>query len=397
MTQARRAPRWSADELEILRTVYVEQGLEAAMAQLPGRPRQAVYVKAAKLGLKTSFRPARMGCYRELAGQALALYAELGSYAKVGERLGVCEATATNAVLVGQCLAAGHRPIERGPDNRITRAGIERLRQLMRKGLKHRDIQLLTGVPAATLTRERRRYETYLKQHRLAPIPARNHGTGYSGNRVPAAKKREVERLFLEGFGTQKIFEATGVSKSVCLRIRAKLVAKLRRRHECLPGCDANGVRRVMRDHGGRVPQESLDKLRALLLDRVPVARAARICGIGGSSAYRIRDAMKAELGEAMPSPRLPGHVTPLRREMMNAQAIPADRLWRFRELVRDHGDDEARRLLRAEMAAARRGMTFEDQLEAVGKGKLGIVEVQEIRRPEPSFSPGGSQLAAIQ
>lgn len=394
---ARRAPRWSAAELEILRTTYVEQGLEAALALLPGRPRQAVYVKAAKLGLKTSFRPARLGCYRAIAEQALALYAELGSYARVGERLGVCEATATNAVLVAQCLAAGHTPIDRGPDNRITQAGIDRLRQLMRKGLKHRDIQLLTGVPAATLTRERRRYEAYLKEHRLAPIPARNHGEAYSGNLVPRDKRRQVEALYLEGFGAQKIFEATGVSKTVCLRIRTRLVARLRRRGECLPGCDADGVRRVMRDHGARLPQESLDKLRALLLDRVPVARAARICGIGGSSAYRIRDAMKAELGDAMPSPRLPGHVTPLKREAMNAQAIPAERLWRFRQLVRDHGDAEARRLLRAEMADERRSMTFDQQLEAVGQGKLGIVEVQQIRRPDPAFSPGGSQLAAIQ
>lgn len=391
-----RAPRWTSAEIAVLRETYPEQGMKATLALLPGRSRYSVYVQASKMNIRTGHRPTRAGIYRDIAAKALELHEKLGTYAAVAIELGVCEATATNAVHHARSLRAGHEPLERDHNGRITAAAIDRLRQLFRKGLTHRDIQKLTGVSAATLSRERRRYEEYLKSNGLAYCPARNHGEGYSGNRVPRAKKLEVERLYLEGFGAKKISAATGVSHTVTLRIRTRLIARLRRKRECLPGCDIDGVRRAMRDHARHVPQESIDRLKAMILDRVPVRRAANICGIGGSTAYRIRDALKAELGDAMPKPRLPGRTRPLQRELMDAQAIPPGKLHRFRGLVHQHGDAEARRLLRAEIAAERKNLTFEQQLEAVGQGKLRIVAVPTIHRPDPTFSGGSSSLAGI-
>jgi hypothetical protein len=98
------------------------------------------------------------------------------------------------------------------------------------------------------------------------------------------------------------------------------------------------------------------------------VRRAAAIAGVGSCAAYRIRDEMRAELGDAMPKPRLPGRVSKLRAEMLYAQAISPEHLWRFRQLVHEHGEDEARKLLRAEIAEARRNESVEDKLRRGAK-----------------------------
>jgi hypothetical protein len=389
-----RAPRWTSAEITALREVYPEHGMKAALAMLPGRSSHSIYVQASKLNIRTGHRPTRPGIYRDIAAKALEIYQRLGSYSAAAIELGVCEGTATNAVHHARNLQSGQAPLERDHNGRITAAAIDRLRRLFRKGLTHRDIQKLTGVSAATLTRERRRYEAYLKERGLAPIPPRNHGAAYSGNRVPASKKKEVEREFLDGFGTRKVSEATGVSKTVCTRIRNHLVARLRRKGECLPGCDFDGTRRTMRDHARHVPQESVERLKELILDRVPVRRAAKICGIGGCTAYRIRDAMKAELGDAMPTPRLPGRVRPLQRELMNAQAIPPEKLQRFRGLVYQQGDTEARRLLRAEISAERANMTFEERVAAIRDPSQIIASFKPTKASDLGGSLVGSSAA---
>ena len=171
-----------------------------------------------------------------------------------------------------------------------------------------------------------------------------------------------------------------GVSKTVCTRIRNRLIGKLKRSGKCLPGCDAAGKRRTIRDHARAVTDEQKAKLRELVLNRMPVRRAAKICGIGGSTAYRIRDALKAELGDAMPAPRFPGRVSALRAEMLYAQAIPGEHLWRFRILVREHGEEEARRILRSEIAEARRIETFEQKLQRAD------LKIAPAFRPERSY-----------
>jgi hypothetical protein len=145
-----------------------------------------------------------------------------------------------------------------------------------------------------------------------------------------------------------------------------------------------------MRDHYKHVPDQLKDKFRALVMQRVPVRRSAEICGIGSCTGYKLRDAMLAE-GIAVPKPRLPGKTGPLQRELMRAQAIPSEHLWRYRELVRDLGDaDAALRALMAEIADAKRNLSFEDQLKLVAQGRMKVAAVQRIAATGPTYTLGG-------
>jgi hypothetical protein len=85
-----------------------------------------------------------------------------------------------------------------------------------------------------------------------------------------------------------------------------------------------------------------------------------------------------------------PVSVSKLRAEMLYAQAIAPEHLWRFRELVRAHGEADARRLLRAEIADAKRNMTFEDQLMMVASGKASIGAALSLSRADPDQTLGG-------
>jgi hypothetical protein len=245
-----RAPAWTDAELATLRATYPEQGLLAAIKLLPGRSAGSIYTKASALGLKTGSQTFRTGAFRELADHAWRLRHEEGlSYAAIGVVLGCCEANATNAVMYAACIKAGRRPIERTEGGRLLPEGRERLRLMLRKGWTHRRIQEWAGVPASMISRERRYYELELRSKRLAPLPPLGSGGRYSGAKIPKAVKREVERLYLEGYGTRNITVKTGVSNTHCLRTRAKLIKRLRQKGECLPGCDVAGKRRVFKDH----------------------------------------------------------------------------------------------------------------------------------------------------
>lgn len=409
-------PPWSNRELKVLRTVYVEQGLEAAATLLPGRARKSIYVQANRLGLKTRHRPARHGIYRKLAAQALELRKNGLSYRAIGEHLGMCAAAATNAVLAAECLAAGHRPLERGPDGRIAAAGRERIRLMLRKGLKHRDIQLRCGIAAATVTRERRLYEKELKERRMAPLPPPGGGERYSGARIPAAMKREVERLYLEGWGAGKISDRTGVSRSQVLRIREKLVARLKRKGECLPGCDRKGRRVKMRDHLRSIPEGTIEKLRGLLMEGCSVRSAAFECVVGLCRAYKEFHKLEAELaaaGKTMPRDNW-RHGS--KREKSRASAPLPGGSWaidRYRALLRQMPPDEARAQVIGEYRArhaseleeierrrrleearrrheANRPKTFDEQIAALAAGKGRLVQKMVVRRPDPDGTLGG-------
>lgn len=394
---AHRNPRWSTSELAILREHYPLGGLKATIAMLPGRSWHSIYMKAAGHGLKAPKPDApRCALAGEKLEQAIRLREEGWSFAKIGAHLGVAESSACNAVLAALCVRQGFTPIERGPNGRMTDAGKERLRWMLKKGLKGVEIQLRTGLSASRIAEERRRYNTELKANGKALLPPPGNGEHYSGVRISAEAKREAERLFLEGYGTAKVAQKSGVSKTVATRIRNKLIARLKRKGQRLPGCDANGKRRQTRDHSRHVPDALKARLRELILARVPVRRAAAICGIGSCSAYRLRDQMKAE-GIDIPAPRLPGKTRPLQREMLYAQAIPDGQLWRFRELVREIGDmDRARAALRAEMAEASRTLTFEDRLALVANGRRKIVAVPRLSPADPQMTLGGVATGAL-
>jgi hypothetical protein len=396
---ARRSPRWTGAEVAVLREAYASGGLDAAMGLLEGRSWHSIYVKASKLGIKCSRMPDAPKC--ALRGPALEeavrlREAEKWSFARIGAHFGVSESSACNAVLNALCPRNGHTPAERNTNGRLAERGVERLRWCLKKGLKGVDIQLRLGLSASRIAEERRRYNRELKERGKAPLPPPGGGQAYSGVRVPLAKRREAERLFLDGYGTKKVSQMALVSSTVATRIRNRLAKRLRRRGESLPGCDLDGARRQTKGHARHVPTELRDKLRALILERVPVRRAAALCGIGTCTAYRIRDQLAAELGGAVPPPRLPGRVRPLASEMMAQQAIPQDHLWRFRELVHAHGEAEARRILRSEIAEARRCRSFEDELELVAKGKARIAEVPRIAPQVPERTLGGNSGLAL-
>lgn len=70
--------------------------------------------------------------------------------------------------------------------------------------------------------------------------------------------------------------------------------------------------------------------------------------------------------------------------------------LWRFRQLVREHGEVEARRILRAEISDARRNRSFEDSLRLVARGQAKVVAVRRIVTAGPDYTLGGVATGAL-
>jgi transposase len=410
-----KAPEWTEDEIEVLRTVYVDQGLVAAMKLLPGRNDGSIHQKAHKLGLKTTAQRFPLGSFMEIAEEAWHLrHEEKLSYASIGAELGVCEANATNAVLYAGCKRAGHRPIERSPGGKLLPEGRERLRLMFRKGWTHRKIQEWTGAPASMCSRERRRYAKELKAKGLAPLPAIGGGERYSGAKIAPAVKREVERLYLEGFGTAKITKMTGVSNTHCLRTRDRLIKRLKRQGKCLPGCDENGVRRVMREHSRRIPESSIAKFKKYIRDGETVARAARLAVIGRSSADKIVHQMIAD-GFVLRTKPWRGRDRQA-KQLQSTQDIPGGR-WgidRYRAAIhagKTHlqAVNEVRRDWEAKIAAERaefaerhaqqkkdrKPLSFEEQLAAVERGGK-LVPAFRPTRPAPDMTLGGVATGAL-
>src|SRR3546814_17712182 len=70
---------------------------------------------------------------------------------------------------------------------------IERMRLMLRKGLKGVEIQLRLGVSAACVSEQRRKYRADLKARDKAPLPPPGNGEQYSGARYSKAKRRAVD------------------------------------------------------------------------------------------------------------------------------------------------------------------------------------------------------------
>lgn len=411
---ARRQLPWNSEERAILREHYPAGGLNAVADLLPERSWHAIHVMAHKLGVASAAvsdapRPKLEGDRLE---EAIRLREEDGwSFARIGAHFGVCEMSASNAVLIALCPRRGFTPIERDARGRITSAGLDRLRLALRKGLKGVDIQLRLGVSAGRIALERRRYSRDLKTRGKAPLPPPGGGEVYSGVKLTAARKREVEALFLEGCGAKKITLRTGVSNTSVGRIRSRLIKRLARKGEALPGCDAAGNRRGrLRESYHYCAPEAVAELRRRILAREPVARAARDLGIGGSAAYRIRDALVSELaarGQELPPPLRPATRAEQAAVTRAAAWLPEGKRARYRVLTHDHGLAEAKRLLLAEIAAertadaerqaaARRSETFQDKLARVARGEARVVARIPLRRADPSITLGGVASGAL-
>jgi hypothetical protein len=443
LMSAHRAPRWTADELAELRRVFPVGGTKAALELLPGRSWYSIQVKASKLGLKMA-SPNWGGRGMTVAGdeleEAIRLReAEGWGFGRIGAHLGRAEASVTNAVLIALCRRKGYTPAERHPNGRMTEAGIERLRLALKKGLKGVDIQLRLGVSAATVAEQRRRYNAELKARGKALLPPPGNGASYSGVKVSKERRHEAERLFLLGYGTLKVSQGSGVSKTVCTRIRNKLIRRLKRKGECLPGCDIDGKRRTMKDHVRCIPIDSMRELRRLLkAGECSVAEAGKRARVGSCTAYRVFHALKAEVEAAGGEmPVFDWRSQPRKRNEARIRALPQGR-WafdRYRALLRETTPERAAKtvlaehekrvaernaIVAAELAVAASAMTdalsaatdewrreqaslatetvvsFEEQLAKVSAGKATVVPVFRPHRADPDFTLGGIATGAL-
>lgn len=396
-------PRWTPAEVALLRRHYPSGGVEAARAALPHRSWRSIHVKAHKLGIACAYRghapgPCLSGPELE---EAIRLREEQGwSFARIGAHFGVAEAAACNAVLIALCPRRGYTPAQRDDYGHLTAEGKERVRYALKKGLKAVDIQLRLGVSAACVAEQRRRYNRDLAERGKALLPPPGGGERYSGVKLTRAERQQVEALYLQGLGVLKIAARTGVSKTTCTRIRERLVRRLRRKGECLPGCDLTGVRRAQADSKAHVHPSQVEALRRLLLDGIPVLRAARQTAIGTCTAYRLRDRLAADLaaeGRALPAPRLPG------RSRRAASPDPfwpphgTGQLFAFRALLAEMPFDAAKARWRtdrrderdaARTADAERPRTFEDQLARVAAG-ASLTRALPRNHLEPHYNPG--------
>jgi hypothetical protein len=410
---ARKAPAWTAQETAVLVDVYPREGINGATGALPERSWHAIEQRAHKLGLRSpivSDAPST-ALEGDRLEEAIRLREEQGwSFARIGAHLGVCEASACNAVLIALCPRKGFTPAQRDKHGRLLPEGMDRLRYMLRKGLKGVDIQLRLGLSASRIALERRRYSAELKANRKMPLPPPGGGEAYSGVKLTREKKREAEQLLLEGFGAKKVSERTGVSHTSIGRIRNRLIKRLGRRGETLPGCDRAGQRRsAAKESTAHIPVEQVTRLRSLLLERVPVARAAKLAGIGSKSAYRLRDELAAELAtrgaQLLPPIRAGAHERPASRA---ANWLPSGQLHRFRKLTIERGLAEAEQIIRAEIETTRiaeetarraeqaRPKTFEEQLARVARGEVRLVRNVPLRRPDPSMTLGGIATGSL-
>lgn len=403
---------WTPAELKWLRENYQQFG-RAGCAERMGRTRGAVGVMASRLNLRTEVtnrarRPSLAGDQLE---EAIRLHEDEGwSFERLGQKFGYCETAVSNAVLIALCPRKGFRPAERNEYGRLMPAEIERLRLMLRKGLKGVDIQLRMGVSAACVAEQRRRYRDDLKARDKAPLPPPGNGERYSGVRVPKADRKRAEEVMLQGYGTARASRMTGVSKTVCIRIRAALVKRLARKGESLPGCDMDGRRMVQLPGLRNIHPAQVEALKRMMIDGIPVRRAGSMAGIGHCSAYRIRDDLNAARAAQGKPPiaanqwrTAAGKKAAKAAEWLNGSAD----ILRFRTLIVELGYDAAIPAMKAEIRqreidarAAReaeriRPKTFEEQLERVRAGAKLTVR-QPIRKADPAFTLGGVATGAL-
>lgn len=396
-------PAWTRQELAILHDVYPREGINGAVDALPGRSWTAICVMASKLQIRSPVigkAPVPLLTGDRLEHAIARRERDGWSFARIGEELGVCESSACNAVLIALCPRKGFTPAKRDATGRLLPEGMERLKLMLRKGMKAIDIQLQLGVSASCVAEQRRRYRADLKARGKAALPPPGGGIAYSGVKLTTAQKREVEALLMQGFGAKLVSQQTGVSNTSVGRIRNRLIRRLKRRGHCLPGCDLSGRRIKQKQSTRDIPQASIAAFRQRLLDREPVRRAGNAEGIGLCRAYKLRDEFIAELaaqGEELPKPILPGRTAAGRHDPW----LPVGMITRHRELVREVGPVEAKAQIKAELAAARkaeraRPKTFEEQLAAVRNGAR-LVQRFTPRRADPAGTLGGVATGMIE
>lgn len=394
-----KAPPWTSEEFAILEEYYPREGVNGCADLLPERSWQAIQQMAHRLGLKSPYvliptnKPKLSGEDLEAAIRLR----ELGQgFKTIGLQFGVSEISAQNAVLIALCPRRGFTPAERDENGHLLAQGLIRLRSMLQKGRKGVEISLQLGLSAGRIAEERRRYNAELKALGKRPLPPAGNGERYSGARIARDVYKQVDALLLEGHGAPRVSDRTKVSRTHVLRRRTKLIRRLKRKGECLPGCDIDGKRVAYKDSLASVHPIQRDILRRELMKGVPVARAAKIAVVGSAFAYDFRNDLKAELekqGRALPAIVRLGRV--------KAEAVDRSLNWLpigkknlivyRRHLVATRGDEvEAKRLTIAELmpkavpAAPKRPLSFEEKLALVAAGKARVVD--KFRPVAPAF-----------
>jgi hypothetical protein len=374
-----KSPAWTAGELAALREHYPVGGVAAVLAVLPSRSWFAIHSMAGKKGLRTKYRGG--GRKLVLSGdrleEAIRLREVEGwSYGRIGAYLNLCEVTVANAVLIALCPRKGFTPAPRDPNGNLTAEGMERLHLMLRKGMKGVDIQLRLAVSAACVSGERRRYSADLKARGKAPLPPPGNGLAYSGRKFDRKTIKAVEELFLQGLGSMKVSERTGMSNTQVGRIRNRLIKRLARKGECLPGCDREGRRSVQVESARFILPSTVERFHALLMQGEPVRRAAKQIGLGTKSAYRLRDEYREALradGRDLPPARNWRNAGEL-KAARKARWLPVDKIYQYRELEARIGAEAAKAQILQEIGAVKRAeaarpLTFEEQLARVRAG----------------------------
>lgn len=352
---------------------------------------------------------ARGPSHPALTGKELSLAVDLRrvenwSYPRIAARFGICPGTATNAIIIAECIAAGHTPAKRDANGKLLAPEVKRLRRFLMEGMKHVEIQLCMAVTAGCVSTHRKRLAADLQaEGKSHLLPRPGNGEAYSGRRLTTATKRKAVQLLMEGYGALRISRETGISKTQIGRIRTGLIKKLAHKGQCLPGCDITGRRAKVKESARFIQPSQAAELRRRLLDREPVKRAARIVGIGEKSAYALRDDLAAEMtaqGQALLCPVLDGSGADAQREVRISRWMPPGKLQRFRTLLIQHGAEEAKRMVIAEAdierrAKASRPKSFEEQLAMVAAGAK-LIEKPRLTKPDPQFTLGGVASAAF-
>jgi len=409
---AQKAPRWRQAELRTLDDVYPREGVRGAGAALPGRTWLAIFNKASERGLRSPllFDAPRAKLTGPALEEAIRLReVEHWSFARIGAALGLSEGGAQNAVTSALCLRNGFTPAQRDAGGRLTPEGMDRLRWMLRKGMKAVDIQSRLAVSASTVSHVRRVYNAELKARGKALLPPPNGGALYSGAKLAPAMRKEVERLYLAGLGSLKISERTGASKTSIGRIRNRLIKRLARQGKTLPGCTKQGSRNSAAAESALfIPAAALTEFRRLLVEEGMSARRAGLrAGIGSKRAHELRNDIVAELtaeGGTLDTQRLGrGHDSKV--AIAEDSLFPTGRMaiMRYRLHAAEHGYPAAIEALRVARAraqreaaeAARRPKTFEEQLAAVRAGAR-LVNVPIFRRADPTMTLGGVAPEAI-
>lgn len=401
---------YSPAEDAILADHYSRSGAQACADRLPGRNANSIKQRAAVLGLKPPPHDRHQGLKHTLCAeqrtQALAMHDAGTAFAAIGRHFGVCEATATNAVHYALCLRNGDTPAKRDSTGSIIARDIARLRAMLREGHKGCDIARKLGISANSVSYHRRQYQRELQEcGESMSLPPPGNGCAYSGRKIDAQSRQAVINLLMSGMGSCLVSRETGVSKTQIGRIRKSLIAWLAANGQCLPGCTPDGRRNVIIKSARFITFAQRIHLQQLLLDRIPVRRAAQMVGIGASSAYRLRDEFRTELGRqggSLPSPKLPGRGS--RDAIHKARWLSTQAVYEFRRKLDNTDFETAKAEILAETIQSekreqptacpqdftrKRALSFAEQLERVANGAR-LITVQPLRRADADMTYGG-------